>query len=257
MKSLRKALQERRPCITVELPSQLRAGEDNLLAVARELAPHVDAIQLAEPPLAEAPFSPLAMAARLLHCGIDAVPQLTCRDRNRIALHSDLLGMRALGVSSLVLDEGQLPPPGAMIAKPVFDMNQKELVAAATAMNDEPWGDAGHEFLPGISVTAERPGCGWSAEPLIGMATAGARFLVIRPCLDAQVLEDYLRALVEHRVTWHYSLILTLTLENGVDECLQRLQRALAAPGVSGINLLAGDCREDVLAVLASLHRDF
>ena len=68
-------------------------------------------------------MAPLAVARALLDRGIEPILQLTCRDRNRIALQSDLLGACALGISNLVCMTGDHPGTGDHPeAKAVFDL---------------------------------------------------------------------------------------------------------------------------------------
>lgn len=257
MRTLRQALQGDRPCVSVELPFFGDGHDKELFDLAEALAPAVDAIQIADDPLAENIPSPLALAVLLQRRGLDPVPHLTCRDRNRIALHSDLLGLRALGVSSLVLDSGRGEIPPGADARPVFDMSQREFIAAATALNDEDWGESGHEFLVGISDTPRDPASEWSPAPLLELARAGARFLLLHPTEDQHLLGDYVQALVEARVTWHYSLVVTASLEQGLEACQEQVSRALQLPGVSGVNLRASQSAGDVLEVITSIHRDF
>ena len=96
--------------ITAELVPDRQTTADEVLSHARQLADSVDGIQIAESPNAWAQVSPVALAGLLIRSGIDAVPRLTCRDRNRIALQSDLLGLRAIGVTSVVLTRGRPLP---------------------------------------------------------------------------------------------------------------------------------------------------
>ena len=77
-------------------------------------------------------MSALAASKLFLDNGIDPVMQLSCRNRNRIVLLSDLLGAAALGVSSLFLVRGDRVPDGFdPRPKAVFDVDAKELIATA------------------------------------------------------------------------------------------------------------------------------
>jgi methylenetetrahydrofolate reductase (NADPH) len=75
----------------------------------------------------------LALAA-----GVEPVMQVTCRDRNRIALQSDLLSAGAMGIPNVLLMTGDHPRVGDHPdAKPVFDLDSMRLLRAARAMRDE------------------------------------------------------------------------------------------------------------------------
>jgi methylenetetrahydrofolate reductase (NADPH) len=73
--------------------------------------------------------------------------QMTCRDRNRIALQSDLLGASALGIRNVLVMTGDHPRNGDHpAAKPVFDLDSVELLEALRAMRDE------HTLLSGRTL---------------------------------------------------------------------------------------------------------
>ena len=78
----------------------------------------------------------LPMAKLLLDCGFEPVLQLTCRDRNRIALQSDLLGAYALGIRNVCLMTGDFTTLGDQPdAKPVFDVDSVQLIEIARSLN--------------------------------------------------------------------------------------------------------------------------
>jgi 5,10-methylenetetrahydrofolate reductase len=69
---------------------------------------------------------------------VEPIMQLTCRDRNRIALQSDLLSASAMGIPNVLLMTGDHPRFGDHAeAKPVFDLDSIALLRAARAMRDE------------------------------------------------------------------------------------------------------------------------
>jgi methylenetetrahydrofolate reductase (NADPH) len=82
-------------------------------------------------------MSVLAVAGILVRHGVEPILQFTCRDRNRIALQSDLIGAAALGVRNLLMLTGDDPRAGDQPdAKPVFDFDSRRLVETAVAMRD-------------------------------------------------------------------------------------------------------------------------
>jgi methylenetetrahydrofolate reductase (NADPH) len=285
MKTFRKALQGSGFPITAEFSQPGQMTVDELLKQADLLAGSVDAIQLAENPGSGAHVSPQAMAALLIRHGIDPLPRLSCRDRNRIALQSDLLGLRALGISSLIINRGnQLPPGREKRAKPVFELSCQELVAMAHAMNEENWSDGDHEFVIGTGAAVAAPGPDWTAASLVARASAGARFLQTQPCFNLDLLDRYMQRLVEEKLTWSYSVIVTLAplpsaekarwllqnnrntlipdavldrIENapdpeqeGIDICVELMQEIARIPGVSGINVLSLGNPDAVIAAI-------
>lgn len=285
MNTFRQALQGSAFTVTAEISGPGETPVDEVLRQAEALATSVDGIQLAESGPGRARIAPLALASLLIGNGIDPIPGISCRDRNRIALQSDLLGLRALGVTGLILDEGRQMPAGPdPWAKPVFDVGCRELVAMASALNEEEWANAEHEFLIGTSAAAFDPPGGWDAGPLPALASAGARFVQIRPCFDSGVLRGYMQRLVEAKMTWSYSVIVTLapllsakaacwllekaegalvppalveSLDNsaspekdGIELCAGLMRAYAAIPGISGVNLLTLGNPEAVRAVI-------
>ena len=106
----RQALQGRDVALSAELALKQDSGATEIASQAELFRDRVDGLQVQDSPLAWVHLSPVAAAALLLDKGLDPVPVLTCRDRNRIALLSDLLGLRALGVESLILSRGRRVP---------------------------------------------------------------------------------------------------------------------------------------------------
>ncbi len=288
LKTFREKLQGTGFPITAELSLHRDTTVDEALRQAELLSGSADAIQVTESPGDRAQVAPLALAALLIRQGIDPVPRLSCRDRNRIALQSDLLGLRALGVSTLVLINGSaLPEENALNAKPVFEVTCPELVAMAQSMNEEDWSETAHEFIIGTGATVFAPEQGWTADSLRARASAGARFLQTQPCFNLKLLRGYMQGLVAARLTWKYSVVVTLAplpsadtarwlaenqrnvlipgalidrLENstdpvqeGIDICAGLMKEYAALPGVSGINLLSpGDPGAVIAAIDAS-----
>lgn len=283
MRTLREALQSARFAITADLSMPHQESTDRLLHDADLLKGAVDSIELGGNALGGARASPLALANLLLQRGIDATPHLNCRDHNRIALQSDLLGLRAAGVSSLVLTEGlHNMASEEPAAKPVFDIHCQGLIAMANAMNEEEWPEGKHEFVIGTAAEACLPGPDWSVDELLARAKAGARFIQTRLCFDLPLMRQYVQQLVETKVTWHCSVFVTLAplpsaenarwlVENipgtqipdalikrmqdsarahqeGIDICAEHIREIAQLPGVSGIRLLCLDHPEAVLA---------
>lgn len=237
MNTFRQALQESEFTVTAEIAPRNGASVSQLLEQAEILAEFTDGIQLAETRIE---ISASAMASLLISAGVDPIPHLNCRNRNRIALHSDLLGLRALGVTSLVLNSGPPLPDAGSNAKPVFDVSCRELIAMANAINEEQWAESDHEFVIGTSATVGDPNPERDVGVLQARASAGARFLMLQPCLDLDVLRRYMQQLVETRLTWNYSVIASLAAPEpaSVDTFAQLVRQMSAIPGISGVNLL-------------------
>ena len=156
------------------------------------LSQHVDAVQVTDNPYGWAQMSAVAASAILLHHEMDAIPILTCRDKNRIALKSDLLGLRALGVSSVLLTRGhRVPDKHEVQAATVFDTTGPELIAMAEEIRQDTDLGPKRDFLIGTGARAYRPKRSWTAESLKARAAAGARFMQTQLCFNMDILRRY------------------------------------------------------------------
>ena len=286
MRTFREAVQDEKFTLTAELTLQRGSTADDVRRQADVLARYVDAIQVTDNPYAWVQMSAVSAAAILLGHGIDPLPILTCRDRNRIAVESDLLGLRALGVSSLILTRGQkVPKKHAVQAGNVFDMTGGELIALAASFEDEEPPARG--FFIGTGARVIRPNRDWKAESLSARAAAGARFLQTQLCFNLNILRQYMQAMVEAKLTWRYSVIVSLAVlpsaltaqwvkknmtdtripkpiiqrleqaadpkQEGIRICAELMQEISEIPGVSGINLMTtGDAAAIPAAIEAS-----
>ena len=123
--------------VTGELTPPKGTDLSKLFATAELLRPSVDAINVTESPRARMAMDPRAVAKLLLDRGIESIVQVTSRDRNRIAVQSDLLGAAALGLRNFVFMGGDSPAGGDHPeAKPVFDLTASGLLAAAEALRN-------------------------------------------------------------------------------------------------------------------------
>ena len=237
-----------------------------------------DAIQLTDNQRGRVHASSLAVAAMLLQQGIDPVLHVTCRNRNRIALESDLLGAAAIGVTSLVVMRGSNRGAGPRASvKPIFDTGATELIAVARAMSDgrvpsgKPLNPA-PDFFIGAVGTVFSPEEDWKPHGLTAKLDAGARFLQTQPCFDMPALRTYMVRLVKERLTWNFHVIVGLAClpsvtaarwmsdmaggalipeatvrrlaqardpeQEGVTICAELLQELMEIPGVAGVNLI-------------------
>lgn len=128
----------KRPPITVELDPPRGLDCSQVIQRARQLAASgVDAINLAENPLARIRMGNLALAARIQDAtGVPVIAHVTCRDRNLIGLHSELMGAHLLGLRHILAVTGDPASVGdGGGATSVFDLNSVGLLELLTALN--------------------------------------------------------------------------------------------------------------------------
>lgn len=205
---LRDALRAGRFAITAEITPAASADPAALLSRALPLRGLADAVNVTDGASARAHLSALASAVLMMHEGCEPVLQFTCRDRNRIALQSDLMGAAALGIRNLLMLRGDDPSKGDQPdAKPVFDLDSRELTRTAVAMRDRGSLPNGREvggwidFHIGAADTPIDPKPGWHPEGLIQKIEAGAQFSQTQFCMDSQLLRRYVAVLNAHGVS--------------------------------------------------------
>jgi methylenetetrahydrofolate reductase (NADH) len=121
--------------VTAELTPPKGTDLGELLGKAQLLHGWVDAVNLTESPRAHMTVAPVAVARVLREHGVEAIVQMTARDRNRIAIQADILGAAVLGLRNFVFMGGDPPASGDHPdAKAVFDLTASQMVAAARAL---------------------------------------------------------------------------------------------------------------------------
>ena len=158
MKIFSEELRKRDFVITAESILTLETDAESIRAQADILRDSIDGIVLTDNQFGQTHMSTIAAARLMLDNDVDPIVQLSCRNRNRIALMADILGACALGVSSLLLVRGdRVPDAISPRPKAVMDMKVVELIAtAATLRSDEGLRSAANLLL-GSTVTPHRP----------------------------------------------------------------------------------------------------
>ena len=178
--------------ITAEISPPLSCARGDLVAKILPLKGIADAVNVTDGASARAHMSALAAAAIMVEEGVEPILQFTCRDRNRIALQSDLLGAVTLGVRNFLMLRGDDPSKGDQPdAKPVFDLETRDLIALAAGLRDKgeipPGRNVGN--VPALTIGAAdlpvEPAPGWSPDALRAKIEAGAQFVQTQFCMDA------------------------------------------------------------------------
>src|SRR3990167_5006125 len=123
--------------VTMEVNPPKGTDLTELLSGVTAVRSLVDAINVTDGSGAIMRACSLAVAKAVLDAGVDPVLQMTCRDRNRLALQADLLGASILGIRNVLLLTGDDPKAGDHPdAKPVFDINSAALMQAAKGLTE-------------------------------------------------------------------------------------------------------------------------
>jgi len=229
-------LSRERKIVTAEFPSFDGGTLDDIRRAAENLAPYVDAINVTDNPAAHAHASNTAMAIALTQLGYNPILQVVCRDKNRLAIQSDIVGVSMFGVQNICALTGDDVTAGdEPEARRVYDLDGPQLVKVATLMGTG-------MYLSGRKMTSpphlfvgavENP----SAPPLEYRATralkkveAGARFLQLQIHYRPDQLEAFIAACVANGVAERAAILPTI--------CLTKAARALSfmnehVPGIT------------------------
>jgi 5,10-methylenetetrahydrofolate reductase len=123
---------------TGELGPPQSADPGGVRKKASYLKGYVDSVNITDNQTAVVRMSSMSVAVMLLEMGIEPNMQMTCRDRNRIAIQSDLLGASALGIKNLLCLTGDHQSFGNHpTAKNVFDLDSMQLIRMVKDLRDE------------------------------------------------------------------------------------------------------------------------
>jgi methylenetetrahydrofolate reductase (NADPH) len=123
--------------VTAELQATDSADPQSVVDLAEVLRGKVDAVNCTDNSSAHAHLSPMAAAHLLADAGLEPIMQFVCRDRNRLALQSDMLGAAALGVRNVLCMTGDDVSVGDHPeAKPIYDIDSVHLLRIARIMRD-------------------------------------------------------------------------------------------------------------------------
>jgi methylenetetrahydrofolate reductase (NADPH) len=187
--------------VTGELTPPKGTDLSKLFAAAELLRDSVDAINLTESPRARMTMDPKAVARLLLERGIETVVQIVSRDRNRIAVQSDLLGAAALGLRNFVFMGGDSTTVGDHPdAKPVFDLTASGMLAAAESLRKgrDHAGNAlagAPDLFLGATANPGAPRMDAEIENTRRKIDAGAKMLQTQAVYQADQLKRFIDAL--------------------------------------------------------------
>ncbi len=185
--------------ITTELAPPDSADPEEVYKRARVFDGYVDAINATDGSGANCHMSSIAVCALLTRVGYAPIMQISCRDKNRIAIQGDILGGAAMGVCNMLCLTGDGVQAGDHPqAKPVFDLDCVSLLDIARTLRED------HHFQSCRKITfaprvflgaAENPSAlphAWRAQRLAKKAAAGAQFIQTQYCYDLPLLAAFM-----------------------------------------------------------------
>jgi methylenetetrahydrofolate reductase (NADPH) len=182
--------------VTAEVVPPRSADPAVVTEQARALVGYADAVNVTDNPTGAVHMTPVAGCAIVAEAGVEPVLQLTCRDRNRLGLTSDLLGGWALGARSVLCLSGDPTSLGDHPeAKAVFDLDVMELVRLAATLRSEGRSLAGHDLRPAprffIGVADVPLAQRYDPARLEQKADAGAQFVQTQIVYDVDAFGEW------------------------------------------------------------------
>ncbi len=185
--------------VTTEMNPPDSADPEEVYKRAAVFDGYVDAINSTDGSGANCHMSSVGVCSLLTRIGYSTVMQVSCRDRNRIAIQGDILGGAAMGVANVLCLTGDGVQAGDHPgAKPVFDLGCMSLLRTVHVMRDE------QRFLSGRKLTSPpRMFIGAAANPFVPpydfrplrlakKVEAGAQFIQTQYCYDIPRLKEYM-----------------------------------------------------------------
>lgn len=186
--------------VTAELNPPDSANPQEVYDAALVLSEVTDSLNATDASGANVHMSSLGLCAVLLNAGYDVVMQMSCRDRNRIALQGDVLGAAALGVRNVLAITGDDVGAGDQPeAKRVFDFDSMHLVRTLRTMRDEGVFLSGRKLTqpPRIFIGAvENPFAAplhWRPHRLAKKIEAGADFIQTQFVFDIEIFRAFMK----------------------------------------------------------------
>jgi 5,10-methylenetetrahydrofolate reductase len=226
-------LEQGRFLVTGELVPPRTPDPEAIRRVARKLRGLVDAVNVTDNAAARVAMAPIPAAVLAAAEGLEPVLQLTCRDRNRLALAADLLGAHALGIRAILCLSGDPIEVGPFTeAKAVFDLDAVSLTRLAADLGHGvgPAGAPVSPAAPFLIGVAEAPGVDPSGGArLEAKVAAGARFVQTQPVYDLAGFQSWLERMTERGLTGKAAILAGVLPPRSAAQ----LERFAALPGWS------------------------
>lgn len=211
---LREKLKNRQFVVTVEIDPPKGANPWGVYEKIRPLANLVDAVNIADSPMAKMRMSPIALAYLVQNeLGLETIFHLTCRDRNILGLQSELLGAYALGVKNILTLTGDKPTRGDHPqATGVFDVDSIGLARLSGMLNrgQDFMGnklDDITDFFIGAVANPTADDLDKELEKIQAKIEAGVGFFQTQPIFDIKQLERFLSKFPNPPVPFIYGIM--------------------------------------------------
>ena len=292
MNNFKNSIQSGKFVITSEISLTPESNIQEIESQARALGDSIDGILVTDNQAGQLHMSPIVVGSILLNSNIDPIVQLSCRNRNRISLLSDILGCHTLGVSSFSLIRGdRVPEEYQPRPKAIMDINATELISMAQNLKNDETISPPRNFIIGGVLTPHTPKDGWQAKNLRKKVDSGAQFFFTHTCLDMDLLSAFMKKIGPTKILQKCYIVAGIALlestENaewlrknrpnviipnqimnrlkeakdqeaeGIKICSEQINTVKKIPGISGVHIIGPKKLENIpLAIRASINLD-
>ena len=213
MNNFKNSIQNGEFVITSEIFLTPESNTEAIESQAKALGDDIDGILVTDNQSGQLHMSPIVVASILLNANIDPIVQLSCRNRNRISLLSDMLGCLTLGVSSFSLIRGdKVPEEYQPRPKAIMDINARELMSMAKNLKSDGTVSPPRNFIIGGVLTPHTPKDGWQAKNLGEKVDSGAQFFFTHTCLDMDLLKAFMKKIRPTKILEKCYIVAGITL---------------------------------------------
>ncbi len=197
---LKDALDQGTFAVTIEYNPPKGTNISSVLDNAKQLVGRVHGVNVTDNTAAVVRAGSLPVCRLLYELGHDPVMQMTCRDRNRIAMQSDLLGAHMLGIRNILCLTGDYPTVGDhKEAKPVYDLDSVQVMQLVLGLNGgrDMSGnklDGSTAFMIGAAVTPEADPLGPMLAKFEVKVKAGAQFFQTQAIYNPEQFAAFMTA---------------------------------------------------------------
>ncbi len=205
---LQKVLESGGFAVTAECGPPRGADRDVVLRKGSLLKGYVDAVNVTDNQTAIVRMSSIAASAHLLSLGLEPIMQMVTRDRNRIALQSDLMGAYSLGIRTILCLSGDHQTFGSQPeAMNVFDIDSMNLIQMVSGMGETGKDMSGHdlavapEMFVGAAANPFGDPLAFRVIRLEKKINAGARFIQTQCIYNLPRFREWLKMARESGLT--------------------------------------------------------
>lgn len=236
--------------VTAEIGPPKHSSAEGIRHHAEMMKAYVDATNITDNQTAIVRLSSIAAGVHVLNNGIEPIVQMTCRDRNRIAMQSDLMGAYSLGMRNVLCLSGDHQKFGNHpTAKNVYDVDSMQLIYYLRRMRDEKLFFSGEEikeheprFFIGAVANPFADPFEFRVARLEKKVEAGAQFIQTQCIFDMERFERFMEMVRERGIDQRVHILAGVTpmkswraakyIQNNVsgmivpDELVERLKNA-------------------------------